>query len=58
MVEHICNDCGASFSRKSNYLYHINKKYSCKTEYTKLDEKYQCNYYNIQDTFLRQKIIS
>jgi hypothetical protein len=44
MVEHKCDVCGASFSRKSNYLYHINKKYSCKTEYTKVDDKYQCNY--------------
>lgn len=29
MVEHKCIKCGKTFSRKSNYDYHITKKFDC-----------------------------
>jgi chromosome segregation ATPase len=44
MSDNICNDCGATFTRKSNLIYHMNKKFSCKTEYKKIDDKYECIY--------------
>jgi len=40
----VCNDCGATFTRKTNLIYHMNKKFSCKTEYKKIEDKYECNY--------------
>jgi hypothetical protein len=44
MVEHICEKCNATFTRKSNYIYHINKKTPCVTAYKRINDKYQCNY--------------
>lgn len=32
MVNYACNDCGKFFTQKSNYEYHINRKYKCNGE--------------------------
>lgn len=38
MVEHTCYKCNKSFTRKSNYEYHLTKKIPCAPTVTRMDE--------------------
>lgn len=38
MVTYICSKCNKSFDRKNNYEYHINRKFSCVPQNTKLEK--------------------
>jgi hypothetical protein len=45
MVKYTCDTCEKDFPKKSNYNYHINRKYPCKSPDIEPEAKlYACNY--------------
>ena len=58
MVIYICNKCNKNFNRKSNYIIHINRKFSCikNIEYNDINEKvYECIYCNNEYSYKQSK---